>query len=71
MEARNIEAGNLGMLSSLTTVKACLFLARLHERLGNRSKCIEAATIGLKLAGMAVGPKKALKDILKRNEQPA
>ena len=67
MEAKQIETGDLGMLSSLTKVRACLFLARLHERLGNRGKCIDAAMIGIKLAGMAVGPKKALKDILKRN----
>lgn len=69
MEAKEIEAGNLGMLSSLTKVRACLLLARLQERLGNNGKCIDAAMIGIKLAGMAVGPKKALKDILKRNGQ--
>lgn len=71
MEAKEIEAGNLGVLSSLTKVRACLLLARLQERLGNNGKCVDAATIGIKLAGMAVGPKKALKDILKRNGQPA
>jgi hypothetical protein len=70
MEAKNVEDGNLGLLSSLTKVRACLLLARMHEYLGNRNKCIEAATIGIRLAGMAVGPKKALKEILKRNEQP-
>ena len=66
MDAKNIEAGNSGILAPITRVRACLLLARLHEHLGNRDKCIEAATIGVKLAGMAVGPKKALKDILKR-----
>jgi len=71
MEAGDIEVGNPGMLSSLTKVRACLLLARIHERLGNRAKCVDAATIGIKLAGIAVGPKKALKDILKRNEQAA
>lgn len=71
MEARDIEADNLGMLSSLTRVRACLLLARIYERLGNRAKCVDAAALGIKLAGIAVGPKKALKDILKRNEQPA
>ena len=69
MEAKDIEGGNLGMLSSLTKVRACLFLARMHERLGNRAKCIDAAMIGIKLAGMAVGPRKALKDLLQRNGQ--
>ena len=66
MDAKNIEVGNSGILAPITRVRACLLLARLHEHLGNRDKCIEAATIGVKLAGMAVGPKKALKDILKR-----
>ncbi|MCI0719498.1 MAG: DUF4304 domain-containing protein [Acidobacteria bacterium] len=70
MEAKDIEAGNSGLLSSLTKVRACLLLARMHELLGNREKCIEAATAGVRLAGMAVGPKKALKEILKRNGQP-
>jgi hypothetical protein len=42
----------------------------MHERFGNREKCVETAAIGIKLAGMAVGPKKALKDILKRIGQP-
>jgi Domain of unknown function (DUF4304) len=70
MSAKSIESGSPGLLAPITKVRACLLLARLHERLGNRDKCIEAATIGVKLAGMAVGPKKALKDILKRCEQP-
>jgi hypothetical protein len=70
MEAKDVEGGNLGLLSSLTKVRACLLLARMYEHLGNRDKCIEAATIGIRLAGMAVGPKKALKEILKRNGQP-
>lgn len=71
MEAKDVEGGHLGLLSSLTKVRACLLLAQMHEHLGNREKCIEAATIGVRLAGMAVGPKKALKEILKRNGQPA
>jgi hypothetical protein len=68
MDARNIEAGNSGILTPITKVRACLLLARLHEHLGNRDKCIEAASIGVKLAGMAVGPKKALKEVLRRCE---
>jgi hypothetical protein len=66
ISAASIESGSPGLLAPITKVRACLLLSRLHERLGNRDKCIEAATIGIKLAGMAVGPKKALKDILKR-----
>jgi hypothetical protein len=70
MDAQSIENGNLGLLAPITKVRACLLLSRLHEQLGNKGKCIEAVTIGLKLAGMAVGPKKALKEILKRCEHP-
>lgn len=66
MDGKNIESGNPGLLASITKVRACLHLARMHERLGNRDKSVKTATIGVKLAGMAVGPKKALKDILKR-----
>jgi hypothetical protein len=66
MDAKSIESGDPGILAPITKVRACLLLARLNEQMGNRDKCIEAATIGVKLAGMAVGPKKALKDILKR-----
>lgn len=70
MKAQDIEGGSPGLLSSLTKVRACLLMARIHERLGNQNNCIEAATVGIRLAGMAIGPKKALKDILKRNGQP-
>lgn len=71
IEVKDVEAGTANLLSSLTKVGGCLLLARIHERLGNRDKSVETATIGVKLAGMAVGPKKALKDILKRLGQPA
>ena len=66
MSGEDVENGHLGLLASMTKVRACLLLARLQERLGNRDKCIEAATVGLRVAGMAVGPKKALKEILAR-----
>lgn len=71
IEVSDIEVGTPNLLSSLTEVGACLLLARVHEHAGNREKCIEAATAGLKLAGFAVGPKKALREILKRLEQSA
>jgi len=72
IDGKSIESRNPGLLASITKVRACLLLllACMHERLGNRDKCVEAATIGVKLAGMAVGPKKALKDILNRLRQP-
>lgn len=69
MEAEEIETGTAGLLSDLTKVRACLLLARLHEHLGNKDKCVDAATRGIRLAGMAAGPKKALKEILKRCEK--
>lgn len=70
LDGKSIEAGRAGLLTTLTKVRACLLIARMHEYLGHRDKCAEAATIGVKLAGMAVGPKKALKEILKRCGQP-
>lgn len=66
MDGKCIECGSPGLLASLTKVRACLLLARMHERLGNIDKCIETAEVGVKLAGRAVGPRKALKDILIR-----
>ena len=71
MDAKCIECGNPGILASITKVRACLLLARLHEQLGNKGQCIEAAAIGVRLAGKAIGPKKALKDILTRCGQQA
>lgn len=73
VDAKSIESGNPGLfLASVSKGRACLLLALRHEQLGTKEKCIEAATIGLKLVGsMAVGTKKALKDILKRCGQPA
>jgi hypothetical protein len=68
MDGKSIESGNLLLLSSITKVRACLLLARMHEYYGNRDKCAETAMIGVKLAGMAVGPKKALKEILMRTD---
>ena len=65
----DVEAGNLGVLNALTKVNACLLLARVHDRLGNTANCIQFATNGLNVAGMAVGPKKALKELLKRHNQ--
>ena len=71
IQVKDVEVGNSGLLSSLTKVRACLLLARMHEWLGNIDKCAEAARVGIKLAGIAVGPKKALKDILIKCEQAA
>lgn len=67
IEPTDVETGNSSLLSALIKVRACLLLARLHERLGNRRRCVEAATAGIKLA-IGPGTKKALKDILKRCE---
>jgi hypothetical protein len=72
VEAKEIELGTKHLLSSLTDVRACLLLARLHEHRGNKGACIEAASTGLRVAGrMAVGPRTALKAILERCERSA
>ena len=54
------------IVGMLTKVRACLILARIHEELGDESLAKAFAHLGVKAAGMAVGPKKALKEILKR-----
>ncbi len=66
IECKDIDAGNLGILTGFTKVGACLLLASIHEHLGDRDKCVEAATCGMKHVGMKVGVKKAFKDILRR-----
>ncbi|MEM1060617.1 MAG: DUF4304 domain-containing protein [Verrucomicrobiota bacterium] len=53
------------ILKPMTKVRAVLLLARIHDYLGNQGQAIELAQFGLKVAGMAVGPKKAFKEILK------
>jgi hypothetical protein len=57
------------VIAPLTKVRASLVLARIHEVSGNTGKASSFAKYGIKAAGMAVGPKKVLKDILKRIEQ--
>lgn len=66
LDGTRIGSGNSGILSSMTKVRACLLLARMHEHQGNNRECIEFATIGIELAGMGVGPRKALREILRR-----
>ena len=61
----DVENEKADLLASMTKSRACLLLARVHQHLGNREKCVEVAEIGLKLVGpMASGPRKAFKDIL-------
>jgi len=66
MDPKDVLAGEMGVLHPLTKVRACLLLARLHEHMGHREKSVDAASTGLRVAGMAIGPKKALRDILHR-----
>lgn len=56
------------IFSSLPKVRICLILARMHEVCGNFQKAASFAKYGIKAAGMAVGPKKMLKEVLKRVE---
>jgi|TARA_R110000851_G_C13006450_1_gene558851 methyl-accepting chemotaxis protein len=57
------------IFASLTKVRASLILARIHEVRGDFEKAASFAKYGIKAAGMAVGPKKMLKEVLKRVEQ--
>ena len=56
------------LFPSVTKVRACLVLASIHESNGEKKLAAEFAKLGIKTAGMAVGPKKALKQVLKRVE---
>lgn len=40
MDAKSVESGIPSLLAPITKVRACLLLARLHEQLGNKEKCI-------------------------------
>jgi hypothetical protein len=66
ISVKSVEEGTCVTLASITKVRACLLLATLHDHIGNRDLCIEFANAGIRLAGMAVGPKKILKELLKR-----
>jgi hypothetical protein len=55
-------------LKSMTRVLAVLLLARLNVYLGRRLEAVDFANLGLKVAGMAVGPKVAFKKILATQE---
>lgn len=57
------------VVAPLTKVRASLVLARIHEVNGSAEKASSFAKYGIKAVGMAVGPKKMLKEILKRIEQ--
>ena len=61
-----IEAGTAPLFLGSSTVVACVVLAEIHEHFGDRDKCVEAATLGLKHVGMKVGAKKYFKEVLKR-----
>ena len=56
------------LLSSLTKVRACLLMARVFEIRKEPIRASEFAKLGIKAAGMAVGPKKMLKEVLARTE---
>jgi hypothetical protein len=57
------------IIAMLTKVRAGLLLAHIHEALGNTEKAASFAKFGIKEAGMAVGPKKILREILQRVEK--
>lgn len=65
----DLNDGPPDILASLTKVRSCLVLASIQETLGNTEAAAAFAKYGIKAAGMAVGPKKMLKEILKRVEQ--
>lgn len=55
-----------GVFSPLTEIRACLILATINEICGDKSKAKKFADLGITKSGLAVGPRKALKDLIKR-----
>lgn len=56
------------LTGKLVKVRAALLMARIHEHIGNKDQALVFARFGIEVAGMAVGPKRALKDLISRNE---
>lgn len=56
----------IALLPTMTRVRRILLLARIHEYLGDSERGLEWARFGMKNAGMAVGPKVAFKDIIRK-----
>lgn len=52
-------------LASLTKVRACLVLAKIHAFLNQPESALNFAEYGLEIAGVAVGPKKQFREIIK------
>lgn len=63
---RNLNESPPPLIAMLTKVRACLILARIHEVSCDTTNAKDFALLGIKHAGMAVGPKKMLKEVLKR-----
>lgn len=64
----SLKKGDVDILSFLPKIKLALLLSRIYDYLGLREECVEAARFGIEISGMAVGPRKALKAIIKKNE---
>jgi len=56
----------IALLPNMTRVRRILLLARIHEYLGNIEQALEWARFGMENAGMAVGPKVAFKEIVRK-----
>ena len=50
----------------MTRVRKILLIARVHEHLGDAANAVRFAKLGKEVAGMAIGPKAAFRDILRR-----
>ena len=66
----DIEPGSLdddevsALFPIMTKVRKILLIARVHEHLGDATNAVRFARLGKEVAGMAVGPKAAFRDIL-------
>ena len=63
----DIESGKASLyLSGMTRVRIALLLARVWYHIGESEKMVEFAEYGMRIAGVASGPKAVLKDLLNK-----
>ncbi len=69
IEPSNLDDKEISTLFPIMTkVRKILLIARVHEHLGDTTNAVRFAQLGKEVAGMAVGPKAAFRDILRRHK---
>lgn len=62
----DLEDANLTLFPMMTKVRKVLLLARVHDFLGNAELSMKFCEFGKEVAGRAVGPKAAFREILRK-----